>query len=286
LQFQTRNALLAHRSGVTYGTSFIESAVIAGLSTTFRTGAAHALEKGAVVQEVSALHVGIGRLLNPLILRTGSPAGVSQEIAGLRRLLFGFESQDTETGYWFKKASQGLIPLVIEVENADIMATLLKLKAEVENRRGTVMKMVFAGAAEAHLLAPEIAKAKVGVILRPARPFPFTWDSRRILAGPPLTEETSVTTLVKHGVIVALGINEMQFAVNVRFDMSWAMVTSGGKLSREQAYALSSSNLEKLLGVDIGEDGDLVAFEGGDAFGFSSKAKAIISPQRKMVEVL
>lgn len=36
------------------------------------------------------------------------------------------------------------------------MATLLHLKAQVEEARGTRMKMVFSGASEAHLLAEEL----------------------------------------------------------------------------------------------------------------------------------
>ena len=46
--------------------------------------------------------------------------------------------------------------LVIEVTSADIMATLLALKGEVEERLGSVMRVVFAGATEAHLIAAEI----------------------------------------------------------------------------------------------------------------------------------
>lgn len=49
-----------------------------------------------------------------------------------------------------------MVPLVIEVGSADIMATLLNLKAEAEERWGTTMRMVFSGATEAHLLAKEI----------------------------------------------------------------------------------------------------------------------------------
>lgn len=52
--------------------------------------------------------------------------------------------------------AQGSIPLIISVGNADIMATLLKLKTELEDQRGVRMKMVFSGATEAHLLAQEI----------------------------------------------------------------------------------------------------------------------------------
>ncbi len=38
------------------------------------------------------------------------------------------------------------------------MATLLQLKAEIEELRGVRMNMVFSGATEAHLLADEIGK--------------------------------------------------------------------------------------------------------------------------------
>ena len=92
---------------------------------------------------------------------------------------------------------QGIIPLVIEVDNLDIMASLLILKADVEDKIGSRMKMVFSGAMEAHLLAEEIGKCKVagggvsschrflgyadvGVILNPSRPNPIVWDQRRV----------------------------------------------------------------------------------------------------------
>lgn len=49
-----------------------------------------------------------------------------------------------------------MVPLVVNVNSADIMATLLLLKEEIEEKRGSIMNMVFAQAAEAHLLAAEI----------------------------------------------------------------------------------------------------------------------------------
>lgn len=65
------------------------------------------MQRGAVIQNVAALHVVLGRS-HPLSGRTGQiSASVSEEIAMLRRLLFGFESQDTETGRWFKQAVEG-----------------------------------------------------------------------------------------------------------------------------------------------------------------------------------
>jgi hypothetical protein len=80
----------------------LNSQVICGLSTAFRTGSAHAMEQGAIVQDIAALHVTVGKahpLLNPGV-------SVSTQIAGLRRLLNGWESTDKETGFWFRRAAE------------------------------------------------------------------------------------------------------------------------------------------------------------------------------------
>lgn len=53
------------------------------------------------------------------------------------------------------------------MHSADVMAKLLLLKAEIEEKSGKTMKMAFFGAAEAHLIAKEIASAHVGVIVAP-----------------------------------------------------------------------------------------------------------------------
>lgn len=49
-----------------------------------------------------------------------------------------------------------MVPLVIDTDSADIMASLLIMKAEVEDKIGSTMRMVFSGASEAHLLAQEL----------------------------------------------------------------------------------------------------------------------------------
>lgn len=76
--------------------------------------------------------------------------------------------------------------LVIEVDNADTIGSLLALKKEIEHRTSTKMKFTISGGTEAHLLAEQIAEAGVGVILRPSRPFPVTWDKRRMYVITPI----------------------------------------------------------------------------------------------------
>lgn len=75
---------------------------------------------------------------------------------------------------------QGIIPLVVEAHSADIIATLVLLKKEVERKEGNAIKLTITGAAEAHLIAKELGEANVGVIVNPSRPFPYVWEDRRM----------------------------------------------------------------------------------------------------------
>lgn len=178
---------LAYRGGVTTAITAPIGDFVRGLSTAFAVGAANVLEKGAVVQREVALHVSIKR---------GGFASVSTHITVLRRMLLGADSgfiETQRTSNRFSKVStifwkdtahilsffQGTT-LVVDVENADIMGTLLSLKAEYETASGSILRLTFSGAAEAHLLAKEIAAAGVSVILSPARAYPEKWDARRM----------------------------------------------------------------------------------------------------------
>lgn len=53
------------------------------------------------------------------------------------------------------------------VHSADVMATLLKLKAEVEDAKNSTIKLVFSGASEAHLLAEDIGNLSPDIVLAP-----------------------------------------------------------------------------------------------------------------------
>lgn len=68
----------------------------------------------------------------------------------------------------------------MQVQNADIIASLIELKKEIHTRTGTDIQLTVAGADEAHLLAKELGEAGVGVILTPSRPFPSDWESKRM----------------------------------------------------------------------------------------------------------
>ena len=72
----------------------MSSGFFGGLSTAFWTGSEHKLEKHAVVQDVTALHVSIGHY----------KVSVSTQIAALRRALEGGLTGDRAK--WFKAATK------------------------------------------------------------------------------------------------------------------------------------------------------------------------------------
>ncbi|KAH7908470.1 hypothetical protein BJ138DRAFT_352435 [Hygrophoropsis aurantiaca] len=286
LQFQTRDALLAYRAGVTTSiTSPISDGLLGGLSTHISLSSKHKLEHDAVLQEVTAVHVAVGHSVNG--------ASISTQIAALRNLLLG--PRQGERGQWFKAVYKGEIPLVIEAKNADVIATLLTLKKEVEAASGVQMKMTLIRAAEAHLLAKEIAAANVGVIVTPPRSFPYSWEGRRILHGPPVTADSLVTVLASHNITVGIGPQGVEeenpmaaWAVrNLRWDAAWVSLDSQGAISKSDALAMASSNIEQLLGVQSDPAyGDLVATSGGELLSFEGKVVAVISSRRGSVDII
>jgi hypothetical protein len=182
----------------------------------------------------------------------------------------------------------------VHTHSADIIATLIVLKGEVQHHTKTNIRLTIAGGGEAHLLAKELGEANVGVVLNPVRPFPATWETRRILPGPPLTEESQILHLLNHNVTVGVGILESWEAQNARFDLGWAALEAGGKISKKQALSLGTVNMFKLLGAE--EDlvtrenglfwmGELVATSGGDLLEFGSKVVAVASSRRGFVDV-
>ncbi|KAK0203390.1 hypothetical protein DFS33DRAFT_1383654 [Desarmillaria ectypa] len=280
LQFASPDMLLAYRGGVTTAVTAPESSgFLSGLSAAFTTGAAHKLEDGAVIQDVAALHV---------MASMSSPISVSTQLGALRRLLSG--KIHGELGAQFRRVVEGELPLVVTVYSADIMASLIQLKHEAEQISGKAIRMTFLGAPEAHLLATEIGNAGVGVILGRVRPFPNDWQSRRILPGPPLSEDSVLDVLLSHNVTVGIGLDilglgpQKSSARNTRFDAAWAALEARTELSQSDALALASANLERLLGVD-NEDHDLVATTFGTLLEFESKVVGVISSRRGVVDL-
>ncbi|KAH8913499.1 hypothetical protein BT69DRAFT_1194886, partial [Atractiella rhizophila] len=139
----------------------------------------------------------------------------------------------------FMKAARGGIPLVITVYHSDTMASLLRLKKEVETAVGAgSIKMVFAGAVEAHLIAEEIVEAGVGVILTMPRCSPAEWDYMRCLDAPPLSPNSLPVELTLKNATVAFGAYMWNWkARHQYYEAAWAYKTSAGRISKAQAVA-------------------------------------------------
>ncbi|KAI6000811.1 hypothetical protein EDD15DRAFT_2362285 [Pisolithus albus] len=293
LMFRTRDALLAYRAGVTSSITApitpasgdnLNVGFLQGISTFLSLGAKHKLEKGAVVKRDAALHVGI--------LHRGTGVSVSTQIATLRNLLLNHD--DSRRGKMFEAVYNGTLTLAVDAKNADIIASLVALKAEVEAQSNVPMKMTIVGGAEAHLLAPELASANVGVIIAPVRSFPFYWEGRRALPGPPLTRDNVLTTLIKNNVTVGIGHQGVEEVVmltgwaaqNMRWDAAWASIDAPDVIDTATALNMASTNVELLLGVDRDSDAvDLVATTGGDLLSFEGKVAAVISQDRSVVDI-
>ncbi|KAH8102297.1 carbohydrate esterase family 9 protein [Cristinia sonorae] len=283
LQFGGRDTLLAYRGGVTSAiVAPVHYGFTAGLATSFSTGALSRFSEGSVLQEVTAVHVSVRH--------QGATPSVSSQIGALRRLLLEPEhhASESEAGKWFGDVGKGKVTLVVDTDSADIIATLVLLKKEVEAKFHSRVKLTIAGGLEAYLLAKELAAADVGVVQISSRPFPTTWEKRRILPGLPLSKKSSVLELLAHNVTVGIGIAESWSARSTRFDIGWIALDAGGDLTMSDALALSSTNLEKLLGREVKDYGmdDLVVTEGGDLLDFGSKVVAIVSPRRELVDLL
>ncbi|KZT43545.1 hypothetical protein SISSUDRAFT_1039974 [Sistotremastrum suecicum HHB10207 ss-3] len=274
IQFGGRDLLLASRAGVTRAvTAPSHSGFWGGLSVYFSVSAVHRLEAGAIIQDAAAVHVAI---------RHGArKPSVSTQVTALRNLLLGHA--DGLAGEYFKRVALGKVTLVVEVHDLNIIGTLLTLKAEIEEQTQIKIKMTISGASEAHLLAEELSRAEVSVILNPSRPFPTIWEKRQILPGPPLTHQSAILKLLEHNVTVGIGVEELWSARNIRFDAGWAAIEAGGKISKEQAFSIASLNLEKALGMS--PVADFVATRGGDLLEMNSKVVASILQRRSTVEL-
>jgi len=117
-----------------------------------------------------------------------------------------------------------------------------------------------------------------------------------------LTKDNSVTALAAYNVTIGVGVEEQWSSRNIRFDIAWVCcffpffchvfplldiqvaLEANGALSKSDAIALASVNLERLLGVR-NPINDLVAVKGGTLLDFGGKVVGVISPQRGVVDL-
>lgn len=195
---------------------------------------------------------------------------ISHQIAGIRRLL---THRNTTTGV-FARAAQGDLPVVIQVDNKDEIASIIHMKRQLKD-----VRFIILGGAEAHLVAPHLAQAAIPVVLMPARCYPTTWAKRQCLPGHPYTKETNLDVLLKHGVLVGLGSTDVDNgdARNLIWEAGWNRAHNPA-LTFEKAVGLVTWNVAAMFGlkdekvgrIQLGHKADFVAYN-GDPFEFGTK---------------
>ncbi|WPG98307.1 Hypothetical protein R9X50_00109500 [Acrodontium crateriforme] len=253
LLLDTKQLKAAYRRGITRAiTAPLFDDGQKGVSVGFRTGAMHALESGAVWQEETAVHYTLS-----LSAKQDKTPSLSSAVDELRTKLLKAakhesNQDDKESNIEEEQLRQvvsGGKSLVIKVHSADIIASLLSVKAVVERASNHSLSLVILGGAESHLLAKELAAAKVGVVLAPLQAYSETWDQRRSLPGAPLTNGTAVDILYAAGVTVALGTTEDSDTRNLGLMAGIVHANSNGLINKTEALDMVSTNIYKMLGL-------------------------------------
>ncbi|RIB09352.1 hypothetical protein C2G38_2251437 [Gigaspora rosea] len=256
-------------------------AVFTGISMAFKTGARSILDYEPIISENVALHAQIGTQYKDDRIPT-----VSGQISLIRKALI----KNLARQNIFGRVARGDIPLVVYVDSKDEIASLIKLKILVKNYGGN-LKLVISGGAEAHMIAIELAKNEIPVILNPSRPTPRLWTAQHVLTGPPITDKTGIDILYENNVKIGIGVSLFTFGSspyllgfgterNLVWDAGWVSRNSKGLISQKDAVGFITWNLEEILGLNMsngllkGNIANFVAYN-GNPFDISTKVKIV-----------
>lgn len=156
----------------------------------------------------------------------------------------------------------GKVPLTVTVNRAQDIASALRVQKEFG------FKLILDMAAESYLVADELAKAKVPVILHPTM-------YRAVGDAENLSFETA-SKLKKAGVLFAIQSGYEGYVPKTRVVLFEAGVAAANGLKFEDALASITIDAAKILGVDkrvgsleSGKDADLALYD-GDPFEYTS----------------
>ncbi|KAK8188567.1 hypothetical protein BKA81DRAFT_393959 [Phyllosticta paracitricarpa] len=252
----SRALAAAYRHGVTKAATapIFSGGGSYGVSAGFLTHASHSLEDGAVWADEVAVHYNLG-----LGAKDDTTPSISSAVGALRDYLLGAIDYETLTTKYsaqsyFHRVVTAQMPLVITVDSADTTASILRMKAVVEQAANSKIRLAIIGGAESHLVAKELAAAD-------------SWDQRRSLTGAPLTNGTAIDALVDADV-TAIGTVEDWEARDLGLMAGIAYANGEGKLSEQDALDLISTNVYKILGLDKASEkvqnprNDFVVYEG------------------------
>ena len=150
-------------------------------------------------------------------------------------------------------ALKGEMPVVVQVDRASDIQATLNLATEFK------LKLIVSGGAEAWMVADELAKAKVPVILNPMRNLPEAFES----LGARLDD---AALLQKAGVVIAFEVGDTHKSWNVKQYAGNAVANGLPWLEAVKAITLNPARIygmDKSVGtLEAGKDADLVVWSG------------------------
>ncbi|EIE86895.1 hypothetical protein G6F46_009188 [Rhizopus delemar] len=271
LKFNGLHLQKAYKAGVTTAISqpLVGSDSLAGVSAAFYTGVETTVldQLEALVKEESALH---------FVIQHSGPFTVSQQIATIRDLLTSNIKKD-ESENIFARAAKGSIPVVVQADDKDEIASILLIKQYILKEYEHDVKFVILGGSESHLVAGHLSRLDVPVVLMPARCYPTTWQSRFCLSGPPLTPNTALDILLKNKVRVGLGSTDADNgdARNLIWEAGWNLAHNSD-FAPHEAVGLVTWNIADMFGLkeegilEVGGKANFVAYN-SDPFEFGTR---------------
>ncbi|KAL4778303.1 hypothetical protein BJX76DRAFT_362867 [Aspergillus varians] len=247
------------------------SGVVRGVSVGVRTGPGATILDGGVWKEDVALHLVVGQGA-----KNEDTPTVGSGIEHVRQIL---EQGGHEGGgrSVYSRVANGSLPLVIQAFNQDDVAQLILVKREFPT-----INLVIYGGHGAALVAKPLAEADIPVILTGNRGAPDTWEKKDALTGPPLTESPA-KILIEAGVQLGLAVRGDSKLHGLAREARWAAKYAG--LTDKEAIALVSSNIERILGLQAGNEnggseaksykGDFVVWEGNPLRGEGSVVASV-----------
>ena len=162
-------------------------------------------------------------------------------------------------------ALKGEMPVVVQVDRASDIEAISALAAQFK------LKLVVSGGAEAWMVADELAKARVPVILNPTRDLPEAFESLG-------AEFQDAVKLQKAGVLIAFEVGDTHKSWNVR---QYGGIAVSNGLPWLEAVKAMTVNPARIYGLDKGvgtlepgKDADLVVWS-GDPLELSSFADQV-----------
>ncbi|KAI7863022.1 hypothetical protein BDF14DRAFT_1885495 [Spinellus fusiger] len=266
LKFNGLHLQRALKSGSTTSISspLSGSDLLSGVSAAFKTGVENTVldSNDAIVSEEAALHFVIGYK---------GKTTVSQQIATIRDLLISNVEKDPLTNV-FARAAQGKLPVVIQTDNRDEIASILQMKQQLylrSNKQYSVQFIIYGGA-EAYLVASHLKRMDIPVILMSARCMPGKWSSRLCMMGPPLTPLTGLDVLLRHKVKVGLTSTDPENgdAGGLIWEAGWNLAHND-QLTPSDAIGLITWNIASMFGMPketstlkVGQKAEFVAYNG------------------------